>query len=74
MKCQRDLFKKKRKIKTMNDKWQKYISIKIESKKLSRQEEQKQNRRCGDHLEGYHLGGGRGRMGIKVQGLRSTNW
>ena len=32
--------------------------------------EQEQNHRYGDHLEGYQLGGGRGRMGEKVQGLR----
>ena len=25
----------------------------------------------GDHLEGYQLGGGKGRMGEKVQGLRN---
>ena len=42
--------------------------------KLIKQAEQEQNHRYGDHLEGYHLGGGRGRMGEKVQGLRSTNW
>ena len=35
----------------------------IESKnKLSKQAEQEQNHRCGDHLEGCQLGGGRGRM------------
>ena len=33
--------------------------------KLSKQAEQKQNHRCGDHLEGDQLGGGRGRMGEK---------
>ena len=38
---------------------------------LSKQVEQKQNHRYGDHLEGYQLGGGRERMGEKVQGLRS---
>ena len=42
--------------------------------KLSKQAEQEQNHRCGDHLEGYQLGGGRERMEAKVQGLRSTNW
>ena len=41
--------------------------------KLSKQAEQKQNHRYGDHLEGYQLGGGRGRMGEKVHGLKSTN-
>ena len=36
--------------------------------KLSKQLEQEQNHRYGDHLEGYHLGagGGRRRMGKKV--------
>ena len=42
--------------------------------KLSKQQEQEQNHRHGDHLEGYQLGGGRWRMGEKVQGFRSTNW
>ena len=40
-------------------------------KKLSKQSEQEQNRRYEDHLEDYQLGEGRGRMGEKVQGLRS---
>ena len=35
----------------------------IESKKLSKKAEQTQNYRCGDHLEGYQLGGGRGNGG-----------
>ena len=39
--------------------------------KLSKQPEQEQNQRHGDHLEGYQLGGGRERMGEKVQRLRS---
>ena len=42
--------------------------------KLSKQAEQEQNHRYGDHLEGYQLGGGRERMGQEVQGLRSTSW
>ena len=42
--------------------------------KLSNQPEQEQNHRYGDHLEGYPLGGGRGKIGRKVQGLRGTNW
>ena len=41
-------------------------------KQLSKQLEQEQNHRHGDHLEGYQLGGGRRRMGGKVQGSRST--
>ena len=27
-----------------------------------------------DHMEDYQLGGARGKMGKKVQGIRSTNW
>ena len=42
--------------------------------KLSKQAEQEQNHRYGDHLEGYQLGGGRGRLEEKVQRIRSTNW
>ena len=34
--------------------------------KLSKQLEQEQNHRNGDHMEGYEQGGGRGRMGKKV--------
>ena len=39
--------------------------------KLSKQLEQEQNHRNGDHMEGYQQGGGEGRMGEKVQGIRS---
>ena len=42
--------------------------------KLSKQAEQQQEHSYRDHLEGYQLGGGKGRMGEKMQGLRSTNW
>ena len=42
--------------------------------KLSKQPEEEQNHRYGDYLEGSQLGGGRGTIGEKVQGLRSTNW
>ena len=41
--------------------------------KLSKQLEQEQNPRNGDHMEGYQWGRGRGRMGEKVQGIRSIN-
>ena len=51
-------------IKTMN------IKMAINAQ-LSKQVEQKQNHRYGDHLESYHSGGGKGRMGKKLQGLRS---
>ena len=39
--------------------------------KLSKQLEQEQNQRNGDHMEGYQQGGGGRRMGEKVQGIRS---
>ena len=39
--------------------------------KLSKQLEQEQNHRNRDHMEGYQWGGGR--MGEKVQGIRSIN-
>ena len=38
---------------------------------LSKQLEQEQNHRNGDHMEGYQQGGGR--MEEKVQGIRSIN-
>ena len=41
------------------------------NKKLSKQLEQEQNHRNADHMEGCQLGGGVGRMGGKVQGIRS---
>ena len=39
--------------------------------KLSKQLEQEQNHRNGDHMEGYEWGGRLGRMGEKVPGIRS---
>ena len=39
--------------------------------KLSKQLEQEQNHRNGDHMEGYHQGGER--IKEKVQGIRSIN-
>ena len=44
-----------------------------QTNKLSKQLEQEQNHRNGDHMEGYQWGGGGGRMGEKVQGIRSVN-
>ena len=41
--------------------------------KLSKQLEQEQNYRNGDHMKGYQQGGGGGRMGGKVQGRRRIN-
>ena len=39
--------------------------------KQTKQLEQEQNHRNGDHMEGYRWGGGR--MGEKVQGISSIN-
>ena len=44
---------------------------KQQQQKLSKQPEQEQNHRYGDHLEGYQLGRGKGTMGAKMQGLKS---
>ena len=41
--------------------------------KLSKQLEQEQNHRNGDHMEGYQQGRGVGGMWEKVQGIRSIN-
>ena len=47
---------------------------KIKNKnKLSKQLEQEQNHRNGDHVEGYQRGEGGERMGEKGQGIRSIN-
>ena len=39
------------------------------NKNKSKQLDQEQNHRNGDHMEGYQWGGGGGRMGEKVQGI-----
>ena len=41
--------------------------------KLSKQVEQEQNHRNGDHMEGHQQGSGRGREGGKVQRISSIN-
>ena len=41
--------------------------------KVSKQLEQEQNHRNGDHVESYQWGGRGGRVGEKVQGIRSIN-
>ena len=52
-----------------------YQQLDLEKKKkpkqLSKQSEQEQNHRNGDHMEGYQWGGDGGRVGEKVQGIRS---
>ena len=40
---------------------------------LSKQLEQEQNHRNGDHMEGYQWGRGQGREGEKVQRIRIIN-
>ena len=40
---------------------------------LSKQLEQEQNHRHGDHMEGYQQEGGGVRMREKIQGIRSIN-
>ena len=41
--------------------------------KLSKQVEQEQNHRNGDHIKGYQQGSGMGREGEKVQRISSIN-
>ena len=41
--------------------------------KLSKQLEQEQNHRNGDHMEGYQRGSRRGIEGEKLQGISSIN-
>ena len=45
----------------------------LKKNELSKQLEQEQNHRNGDHMGGYQWGGGGERMGEKVQGIRSMN-
>ena len=45
-------------------------TIELKKNKVSKQAEQTQTHGYGDHWEGYQLGGGRGRMGEKAQGIR----
>ena len=47
------------------------LNLKEKKKNLSKQLEQEQNQRNGDHMEGYQ-GWGRGRIGEKVQGISIT--
>ena len=57
MKCSRDLLKKKKMINNMNSKiTNNYQELNLKTKtknKLSKQLEQEQNHRNGDHMEGY---------------------
>ena len=49
-----------------------YLST-IESKKLSKQEEQRQNHGYSELFVGCQMGGGCGGMDVEVRGLRNTN-
>ena len=70
------LTKKKKIIKTITSKitTNSQLSItepkKQNKNKLSKQLEQEQNHRNGDHMEGYQQGGGRGKMGEKIERRR----
>ena len=49
-----------------------YQQLKLKKKKkLSKQLEQEQNHRNGDHMEGYQWEGRVGKWGGKMQGIRS---
>ena len=65
-------------IKTMNSKMTTNSQLsttepKKNKNKLSKQLEQEQNHRNGDHREDYQQGVGWGRVEEKVQGIRSIN-
>ena len=58
------LFKKKNKTINIKMTTNNYQQLNLKNKnKLSKQLEQEQNHRYGDQLDGYQLGGGRGRIG-----------
>ena len=64
----------KKKVKTMNNNWQKNTNLStIESKKLSKQEEQRQNHGYREHFHGCQMGGRCRGMGEEMRGLRRTN-
>ena len=78
-----DFSRKKKMIKNMNSKMTTNSQLSTEPKKyktktktktkLSKQLEQDQNHRNGDHMEGYQWGGRGGRMEEMVQGIKSIN-
>ena len=54
--------------------WAKKLNLKTKTKnKLSKQLEQEQNHRNGDHMEGYQQWSRRGREGGKVQRISSIS-
>ena len=56
---------------TANSQLSTTVPKKKKKKKLSKQLEQEQNHRHGDHMEGYHWGRGGGEWREKVQRIRS---
>ena len=66
-------------IKTMNSKMTTNLQLSTTEPKnknknnLSKQLEQEQNHRNGDHMGGYQQGGGGRREGEKLQGVNSIN-
>ena len=73
--CLRDLSKKKKKIKTVNSKMTTNSQLSTtepkkttHKNKLSKQLEQEENNRSGDHMEGYQRGGEEGNKGEKKMG------
>ena len=57
---------------TTNSNYQQ-LHLKKQKQKHTKQTEQEQNHRNGDQVEDYQWGGVRGRIGEKVQGIRSIN-
>ena len=55
---------------TTNSQLSRTEAKKQKQNKLSKQVEQEQNHRNGDHIEGYQWGGRGGRIREKVQGIR----
>ena len=66
-------------IKTMNSKMIRNSQLSTtkpknkKKNKVSKQLEQEQNHRNGDHMEGYQWGSGKGRAGEKVQRISNIN-
>ena len=58
----------------MNNKIAKNTNLStIESKKQTKQQEQRQNHGYGEYFDGCQMGGSCGCIGEEVRGLRSTN-
>ena len=57
----------------MNNKMTKNIYQQLNLKNKLSKQEQRENHGYGEHFDGCQMGGGLGRMGEEVRGLRSTN-